>query len=110
VSRQGGDFIRILDAQTGQDLGALNLGTGIVSGGTFDINMVAVGGDGAIYVSNLAIGPATLRVYRWADDLATTTPTVAYSGVPLAGARVGDTLAAIGIGSSTRLVAGFVVP
>jgi regulation of enolase protein 1 (concanavalin A-like superfamily) len=107
VSRQGGDFIRILDAQTGQDLGALNLGTGIVSGGTFDVNMVAVGGEGAIYVSNLAIGPAALRVYRWADDRSTTTPTVAYNGVPLAGARVGDTLAAIGIGGSTRLVAGF---
>jgi hypothetical protein len=36
VSRNGGDFIRILDAQTGADLGALNLGTGVVSGGTFD--------------------------------------------------------------------------
>ncbi len=34
VSRNGGDFIRILDPQTGADLGALNLGTGIVGGGT----------------------------------------------------------------------------
>src|SRR5262249_30033424 len=30
VSRNGGDFVRILDAQTGADLGALNLGSGIV--------------------------------------------------------------------------------
>ena len=34
VSRNGGDFIRILEAQTGADLGALNLGSGVVSGGT----------------------------------------------------------------------------
>src|SRR3974377_2392576 len=39
VSRNGGDFIRILDAQSGTDLGALNLGSGIVSGGTFNVNM-----------------------------------------------------------------------
>src|SRR5579859_3442145 len=85
VSRNGGDFIRILDPQNGADLGSLNLGTGIVSGGTFDVNMIAVGGDGAIYVGNLAIGPAPFRIYRWANDLSTTTPTVVYNNVPLAG-------------------------
>src|SRR5438128_760530 len=46
VSRSGGSFVRILDAQTGKDLGALNLGTGIVSGGTFDLNTIAVAEDG----------------------------------------------------------------
>ena len=107
VSRNGGDFIRILDAQSGADLGALNPGSGVVSGGTFDVNMVAVGGDGAIYVGNLAIGPAAFSIYRWANDLPNTTPTVAYTGVPLAGARLGDSLAAVGSGGSTRLVAGF---
>jgi len=107
VSRNGGDFIRILDDQTGQDLGALNLGTNLVGGGTFDINMVAVGGDGAIYVGNLATGPVSFSVYRWADDVPATLPTVAYSGVPLAGARVGDSLAAIGSGALTLLAAGF---
>src|SRR3974377_2447813 len=45
VSRNGGDFVRILDAQTGVDLGALNLGSGVVTGGTFNVNMVAVGRD-----------------------------------------------------------------
>jgi hypothetical protein len=107
VSRNGGDFIRILDAKTGADLGALNLGSGLVSGGTYDVNLVAVGGDGAIYVGNLATGPAAFRVYRWANDLTNTTPTVAYSGVPLAGARIGDSLAAITSAGSTLLAAGF---
>jgi len=107
VSRNGGDFICILDSRTGADLGALNLGSGVVSGGTFNVNLVAVGGDGAIYVGNLATGPAAFRVYRWANDLSNTTPTVAYSGVPLAGARIGDSLAAITSGGSTLLAAGF---
>ena len=107
VSRNGGDFVRVLDAQTGAELGTLNLGSGIVSGGIFDVNMVAVGADGAIYVGNLATGPAPFTIYRWANDLSTTTPVVVYNNVPLAGARVGDSLAAIGSGSATRLVAGF---
>jgi hypothetical protein len=57
VSRNGGDLVRILDPRTGADLGALNLGTNMVSGGTFDINMVAVAADGSIYVANLATDP-----------------------------------------------------
>src|SRR5690349_4584311 len=49
VSRNGGSFIRILDQNTGADLGALN-NTGI-SGGTFAVSTASVGGDGAIYVA-----------------------------------------------------------
>ena len=45
------------------------------------------------------------RVYSWANESAT--PTVAYSGAPLAGARIGDSLDVIGSGSATRLAAGF---
>src|SRR5579859_1330346 len=107
ASRNGGNFIRILDPKSGADLGALNLGSGIIGGGTFDLNMIAVAGDGAIYVGNLAIGPSPFSLYKWTDDLPATTPTVVYSGVPLAAARLGDSLAVIGSGSSTRFAAGF---
>src|SRR3954463_12511989 len=48
VSRTGGTAIRILNASTGADLGGLST-TG-VSGGTFTVNTIGVGGDGAIYV------------------------------------------------------------
>ena len=107
VSRNGGDFIRILDAQTGADVGTLNLSGGVVAGGTFNVNMVAVGGDGAIYVANLAVPPAAFRVYRWANDSSNSTPSLVYSGTPLTGARLGDSLAAVGSGNATRLAAGF---
>jgi hypothetical protein len=108
VSRNGGNFIRILNPTTGADLGALNT-TG-VSGGTFAVNLVAAGGDGAIYVGNLTTADSSsspFTVYKWANEGAT--PTVAYTsgGTLLAGGRIGDTLAAIGSGSSTRLAAGF---
>ena len=108
VSRTGGNNIRVLDAYTGLDLGALNLGTGIVSGGLYPVSTVGVGGDGAIYVANMTTAaPANgnYRVYSWANESAT--PTVAYSGAPLAGARIGDSLDVIGSGSATRLAAGF---
>jgi hypothetical protein len=105
VSRNGGDFIRILDSVTGADLGQLN--TAGVSGGYFNVNMVATGGDGAIYVGNLATTASTttpFKVYRWTSESAT--PTVAYSGPTSAGARVGDSFAATGSGASTRIAVG----
>jgi hypothetical protein len=106
VSRTGGNNVRILNPTTGADLGGLNM-TGI-SGGTFPVNMVAVGGDGAIYVADLTTQSTTTpyKVYKWATEAATAT--VAYSGnAGLAGSRAGDDLAAIGSGSSTLLAAGY---
>ena len=105
VSRTGGNFIRILDPLTGLDLGSLN-NTGI-SGGTFPVNNIAVGGDGIIYVANLTTQASTTpyTVYKWSTE--GSVPAVAFNGTPIAGGRVGDDLAAIGSGASTLLVAGF---
>jgi hypothetical protein len=106
VSRNGGSFVRILNPTTGADLGALN--TTSVSGGTFAVNMAAVGGDGAIYVADLTTQSTTtpFKVYQWATEASA--PTVVYSGdAGLPGSRVGDSLAAIGKGASTVLAAGY---
>ena len=98
--------IRILNPLTGADMGGLD-NSGI-SGGTFPVNTIAVGGDGVIYVNNLTTQSTTspLKVYRWATEGAA--PTTVYSGDgALAGSRVGDSFAAIGSGSSTRLALGY---
>jgi hypothetical protein len=98
--------IRILDQNTGADLGGLS-NSGI-SGGTFTVSAAATGGDGAVYVANLTTQSTTtpFKVYKWATEAST--PTVAYSGdAGLAGSRAGDDLAGIGSGSGTRLVAGY---
>lgn len=110
VSRSGGNNIRILDGLTGVDKGALNLGTGIVTGGTFPINMVGVADDGAIYVANLQANVTTgaFRIYKW-DNETVAAPSVFFSNtIPMTGTspRLGDSLDVIGSGSSTRLVAG----
>jgi hypothetical protein len=107
-----GGSVRILDATTGADIGALERGTDVLGGGFFVINMIGVAEDGAIYVGNLSLNTTTspLKIYRWANEAATE-PTVAYEGLdtmaPLSGARMGDTLDVLGSGASTRLVAGY---
>jgi hypothetical protein len=106
VSRNGGTFVRILNPTTGADLGALNV-TGI-SGGTFTVNTIAVGGDGVIYVNNLTTQSTTspLKVYSWLNEGAA--PAVVYSGDGnLPGSRIGDSFAAFGSGSNTRLALGY---
>ena len=107
VSRSPGTSIRVLNPLTGADLGA-PLSTNGVSGGTFLLNSIAVGRDGAIYAANLTLQSTTtpFKVYKWGTE--SSTPTVAYSGNGgLAGARIGDDLAIFGSGSSTLLAAGF---
>jgi hypothetical protein len=103
ASHAGNSTIRILDQTTGADLGALNL-TGL-SGGTFLVNAMATGTDGAIYAANLTVQSTTspFKIYRWATE--GSVPTVAYSGDGgLAGSRLGDDLAMTG---ANRLAAGF---
>jgi hypothetical protein len=106
----GGDaiHIRVLNGATGVDTGIELNDTGI-TGGTFPINLVATGTDGAIYVSNLAspVGGATatpFKIYRWANELAA--PTEIFSSTTVSTGRLGDTLDVIGGGSSTVIVAG----
>ncbi len=111
VSRNGGVNVRRLSPITGADLGGLDV-TGI-SGGTFAANMVAVSQDGAVYAGNLSTAAGTnFKVYKWASDASV--PTVAYDAAPGA-PRLGDSLALVGSGASTRIAAsgtgtsGFVV-
>lgn len=107
-----GNGIRILNGTTGVDVGALNQSIGVISGGTFAMNMVGVADDGVVYVANLAADTATnnYKIYRWENEAASA-PTVAFQGVgetsPLPGARIGDSFDVIGGGVDTRLVAGY---
>lgn len=96
VSRAGGNNIRILDSNTGADLGGLDA-TGM-AGGTYLLNMVGVADDGSIYVGNLSISAtAVFKVYKWDSEALgfTTPPTVAYSATTGL-ARSGDSFAVTG--------------
>jgi hypothetical protein len=76
-----------------------------VTGGIYNLNMVDVADDGAIYACNLTTDGNGFKIYRWADDLATTLPTTAYTGAPLA-TRVGDSFDVRGAGTSTQILIG----
>jgi hypothetical protein len=104
----GGDsiHIRVLNGATGVDTGVELNDTG-VTGGTFPINHVATGSDGAIYVANLASplsATAPFKIYQWANELAA--PTTIFSSTTVSTGRLGDTFDVIGGGSSTVIVAG----
>ena len=96
--------IRILDAVTGADIGALDT-TGIAAG-TFILSKIAVGADGAIYGTNLRnTGTTPYKIYRW--DTETSAPVVVFEALPDTASRIGDDLDVIGSGAATRLVAGY---
>ncbi len=107
VSRSG-PHVYALNSQTGSDLHELNV-TGVV-GGTYPLLMVGAADDGAVYAANLTTDGSTspFRLYRWANDSADTTPTLAYSGNPTPGIslRWGDTLDVRGSGSGTQVLIG----
>lgn len=103
VSRAPTNGIYVLDAATGAELNTLEL-TG-VTGGTFDINMVGVADDGAVYVGNLATGGTGFTIYRWADDAPGTLASAVYTGNPGIG-RAGDTFDVRGAGADTQIIVG----
>jgi len=112
VSRStAGNGIRLLNGTTGEDVGALNQGSSLITGGLFTTNMVGVGDDGATYVANLqpAADTANFKIYRWADSNSATTPTTLFGG-PVAGytgvPRLGDSLDVFGSGAETKVIAG----
>lgn len=94
VSRNGGTFVKILNATTGADVGDLNT-TG-VSGGTFPLNDVGVTADGKIFAANLnaPTAPATadFKVYRWDDESSAPVVAITYN----TGLRLGDKITVIG--------------
>ncbi len=101
VSRNGGTFVKLVNANDGSDNGQLDV-TGI-SGGTLAITDIGVSADGAIYASNLVSASASaFKIYRWANEAAA--PTVAFSGLDyMALKRVGDNITVLGRASDNSL-------
>ena len=92
VSRNGGSFVHVLNAATGDSLGKLNT-TG-VSGGTLPINDVEVSADSVIFACNLSANATdTLRVYKWTNEAAAPVRVIAY---PAGTTRYGDKFTVVG--------------
>jgi len=81
VSRNGGNFVRVVDAATGSDAGTLTMDA-IISGGLITINDIEVTYDGKILATNVVGSTVTAqdwKVYMW-DNL-TSTPVLAMTYV-----------------------------
>ncbi len=126
--RQGSPKVILLDAATGADgsedpnLGVPRTlsfadanGDTILSGGTFTLNLIGAGTDGALYACNLATSAAQpVRIYRWAKADVAEPVSLAYGGTVatdlglVAGTandvRFGDAFAVRGSGTSTELL------
>ena len=102
VSRNGGNSVRIINATDGSDIGTLDLGSGIISGGTFAINDVEVSDDGLIFVCNLTINASTsaFKVYKWTSEGGTPTEVINYNGLAV---RLGDKFTVVGSASDNSL-------
>lgn len=110
VNRAGGVSVNKIRASDGADMGVLNLGTGVVTGGTFAANLIGVADDGAIYLGNLSAPTsptlASFKLYKWSSESASA-PSLVYSGsVVDTSARFGDTLAVRGSGAGTQVLLG----
>jgi len=102
VSRQDGNLIHVLNAGTGEKVGTLPMGTGIVTGSYFIINDAGMTEDGILLVGTMALANGEFKVYRW--DSETSEPTLAIS-YPAAVGRLGDKITVSGsISSGTARV------
>jgi autotransporter-associated beta strand protein len=109
-SRNGGNFVAILDGTTGDVVKTLDT-TG-VSGGTLALMGAGVSDDGEIYAANLQIGSLALspfKIYRWSSENDVNPPTIAFSHVNPAtttgGWRFGDAFAVHGSGTGLKFAA-----
>jgi hypothetical protein len=106
-------YVAIIDAMSGADVGALNLGTsGIGANNGFDFSAITVADDGAIYICDLTSSSQSsgaFNLYHWATE--SSSQDYVYSGDPSNGntnnsgnARWGDTLTVTGTGTNTKVL------
>lgn len=102
ASRNGGNFIYIYNALTGDSVGTLS--TAGMTGGTFAINDIGVSNDGVIFVCNLTTGANTspFKVYRYSTEL--DSPIVVINYTATAAARLGDKFTVTGSASDNSLI------
>jgi hypothetical protein len=109
VTRVGGANIHVLDGATGADLWQMDTDPSIVTGSSpsgFNLNVIGVADDGAVYACNLNTGGANTRVYRWDSDSASSVPVgISINDATFGGlGRFGDTIAVRGAGTNTQIL------
>jgi len=107
VMPSSANTLQRINATTGSVAASTFTNTG-VTGGTIQVNTVAVTSDGVVYASNLTTHSTSspFKVYRWTTD--NVAPTVSYTGNGgVAGVRLGDDIAVFGADSGGQLGFGY---
>lgn len=101
VSRNGGNFIYVYNALTGDSVGTLS--TSGITGGTFSINDAGVSNDGIIFVANLTTNASTspFKVYKYTTE--SDSPVVAISFTTSGAERLGDKITVTGSANDNSL-------
>lgn len=103
--------IVVLDSATGAEKHFMDL-TGVPATAA-GVNMIGVADDGVVYAGNATVNAGSAstpyRLWQWANDDASSTPTELLSGDPgfntsAAGLRWGDTIAVRGSGADTQIL------
>ncbi len=95
VQRNSGATVKIVSPSDGSDVGELNNGSGVISGGTFILNDVEVSSNGEIFACNLTSNASTsaFKIYRWTSEGGTPTNVISYTGLAT---RMGDFITVVG--------------
>ncbi|MFH0736404.1 MAG: T9SS type A sorting domain-containing protein [bacterium] len=99
ASRNGGSFIYILDAATGDSLGKLTNGAAL-TGGTYTISDVAISDDGIVFVCNLALPAGLFKIYKFSSLTDTAVVAATYQSTTQ---RLGDKFSVSGKASDNTL-------
>lgn len=109
ASVSGGDGLYILNADSGTNLGTLNL-SGASLSGTKHLDQVGIADDGAVYSGNLALTGSgdSFHLTRWPAPTTNSLAYQAYNGDPGGGSgeRWGDNMAVRGAGTGTQILLG----
>jgi len=101
ASRNGGNFVKVLNALTGAYVADLNT-TGI-TGGTLALNDMETSADGKIFTANLTTNASTsaFKVYMWENEAAAPVNIISYTGEAV---RLGDKFTVTGSVSDNSAV------
>ena len=101
VSRKEGYFIRIINAQNGQDLGFIDVKG--ISGGVYYLNDIEISSDGKLLACNLTTdaGSDPFKIYKWNNETSQPEVFISYSG---GNYRLGDLFTVVGNLSSNAVI------
>ncbi|MGE5497901.1 MAG: DUF4623 domain-containing protein, partial [Syntrophothermus sp.] len=103
VSRNGGNFVYIINSANGDSVGALK--TAGIAGGTYLLNDIEVSDDGVIFMCNLttSASASAFKIYKWTTENDSPSVAVNFTSATLASYRMGDKFTVTGKAADNTL-------